>query len=93
MGKVAEGVVDHAEKAKHALDIAPSETPWEPIPEDWTDEQRIEHIKAEKAKHHENLKKAKKKPKTDEEDAKDAEDVVTRTTSALVSQLTDEDTD
>jgi len=38
MSKLSEGVVEHCEKTRTALDLAPSETPWEPIPEDWTEE-------------------------------------------------------
>lgn len=37
------------------------------------------------------LKKAKKKPKTEEEEAKDAEDLLSRSTTAVTSQLVEQD--
>lgn len=82
---MTEALVEQEAKVRTALDLAPIETPWMPTPEDQTDEQKQEFIKAEKAKQAENLKKLKKKPKTEEEDLKDAEELVSRTTSTLVT--------
>jgi hypothetical protein len=35
---LTESLVEHCEKTRTALDLQPSETPWAPIDEEWTDE-------------------------------------------------------
>jgi ribosomal protein S12 methylthiotransferase accessory factor YcaO len=62
---------------------------WQPVPEEYTHEQRAEFAKAEAAKRAEALKKNKKKPKTEDEEAADMKEIVSRVVSSLTTQYTD----
>jgi len=70
VGRLSEQAVEIETKIRDELGGAPIETFRVP-PEDETEEQRQEWLKAEAVKKAESLKKLKKKPKTEEEEAED----------------------
>lgn len=85
-------VVDHDVKHRTAMDL-PQQELWQPIPEDWTEEQLKQHQANEAARIADWLKKNKKKPKTAEEDAADKKELITRMQTSLSTQFTEQEID
>jgi len=92
IGRFVGEVVDHDVKHRTAMEL-PQQELWQAIPEEWTDEQIKQHFANEQAKMADWLKKNKKKPKTAEEDAADKKELISRVTSSLSTQFTEQEID
>ena len=92
VGRVCEQVVDMETKIREEAGAIPLEVFRVP-PEDETEEQRWEHLKAQKAAQAEALKKLKKKPKTEEEEAQELKEITEKTAASVSERLCSKEVD